>query len=76
MIRRAKLADLPVLTELALELWPDHGADKMYFDLGKIMTAGRAYSFLPMKKKNRWVLPSVSCAMIMWRVQKLRLLAT
>jgi aminoglycoside 6'-N-acetyltransferase I len=46
MIRRAKLTDLPVLTELALELWPDHSADKMYFDLGKIMTSGESVFFL------------------------------
>ena len=46
MIRRAKLTDLPVLTELALELWPDHSADKMYFDLGKIMTSGESIFFM------------------------------
>ena len=46
MIRKAKIADLPVLTELALEQWPDHGADKMYFDLGRIMTAGESVFFL------------------------------
>ena len=46
MIRNAKLTDLPVLTELALELWPDHSADKMYFDLGRIMTAGESVFFL------------------------------
>ena len=52
MIRRAKLADLPVLTELALELWPDHGADKMYFDLGKIMTAGESVFFLAYEEEK------------------------
>ena len=46
MIRRAKMADLPVLTELALELWPDNAADKMYFDLGGIMTSGESIFFL------------------------------
>ena len=46
MIRRAKIADLPVLTELALELWPDNAADKMYFDLGGIMTSGESIFFL------------------------------
>ena len=45
MIRRAKIEDLPVLTELALELWPNHGADKMYFDLGRIMTSGESVFF-------------------------------
>ena len=52
MIRRAKLADLPVLTELALELWSDHGADKMYFDLGKIMTAGESVFFLAYEEEK------------------------
>ena len=46
MIRRAKMEDLPVLTELALELWPDNAADKMYFDLGGIMTSGESIFFL------------------------------
>lgn len=46
MIRNAKMADLPVLTELALELWPGHGADKMYFDLGRIMASGESVFFL------------------------------
>ena len=46
MIRKAKMNDLPVLTELALELWPQHAADKMYYDLGKIMTAGESVFFL------------------------------
>lgn len=52
MIRRAKLEDLPVLTELALELWPGHGADKMYFDLGKIMTAGESVFFLAYEEEK------------------------
>ena len=38
--------DLPKLTELALELWPDNAADKMYYDLGKIMMAGESVFFL------------------------------
>ena len=38
--------DLPVLTGLALELWPDYGADTMYYDLGKIMVAGESVFFL------------------------------
>ena len=46
MIRKAKMNDLPVLTELALELWRDHAADKMYYDLGTIMTAGESVFFL------------------------------
>ena len=46
MIRKAKLDDLPVLTELALELWHEHAADKMYYDLGKIMISGESIFFL------------------------------
>ena len=46
MIRKAKLEDLPVLTELALELWHEHAADKMYYDLGKIMVSGESVFFL------------------------------
>ena len=42
MIRKAEMCDLPVLTELVLELWPDNAADKMYYDLGKIMMAGES----------------------------------
>ena len=38
--------DLPRLTELALELWPNNAVDKMYYDLGKIMTAGESVFFL------------------------------
>ena len=46
MIRKATMNDLPILTELALELWPEHAADKMYYDLGKIMTSGESVFFL------------------------------
>jgi hypothetical protein len=46
MIRKAEMNDLPILTELALELWPDHAADKMYFDLGSIMMAGESVFFI------------------------------
>ena len=46
MIRKANMNDLPVLTGQALELWPDNAADKMYYDLGKIMTAGESVFFL------------------------------
>ena len=46
MIRKANMNDLSVLTELALELWPDNAADKMYYDLGKIMMAGESVFFL------------------------------
>ena len=46
MIRKATMNDLPRLTELALELWHEHAADKMYYDLGKIMVSGESVFFL------------------------------
>ena len=46
MIRKANMNDLPRLTELALELWPDNAVDTMYYDLGKIMAAGESIFFL------------------------------
>lgn len=46
MIQKAKIVDLPILTRLALELWRDHSADRMYYDLGGIMTSGESVFFL------------------------------
>lgn len=46
MIRKADMNDLPRLTELALELWPDNAVDTMYYDLGKIMVEGESIFFL------------------------------
>ena len=46
MIRKANMNDLPRLTELAMELWPDHAVDTMYYDLGKIMVEGESVFFL------------------------------
>lgn len=46
MIRKATMEDLPRLTELALELWPDNAVDTMYYDLGKFMTAKDGVFFL------------------------------
>ena len=52
MIRKANMNDLPVLTGLALELWPNHGADTMYYDIGKIMTAGESVFFLAYRENT------------------------
>ena len=52
MIRKAKIADLPLLTELALELWHEHAADKMYYDLGRIMTSGESIFFLAFEEER------------------------
>ena len=46
MIRKATMQDLPRLTELALELWPDNAVDTMYYELGKFMTAKDGAFFL------------------------------
>ena len=46
MIRKANMNDLPRLTELALELWPENAADTLYYDLGTIMTGGESVFFL------------------------------
>ena len=52
MIRKANIKDLPVLTELALELWHEHAADKMYYDLGRIMTSGESIFFLAYEEEK------------------------
>ena len=46
MIRKANMNDLPRLTELALELWPENAVDTMYYDLGTIMVGGESVFFL------------------------------
>ena len=51
MIRKANMNDLPRLTELALELWPDHAVDTMYYDMGKIMVEGESVFFLAYREE-------------------------
>ncbi len=46
MIRKAEFSDLPVLTDLALKLWPDHGREEMYEELASIMAKPDAAFFL------------------------------
>ena len=46
MIRKAEFSDLPVLTDLALKLWPDHGREEMYEELASIMEKPDAAFFL------------------------------
>ena len=46
MIRKANMNDLPRLTELALELWPESAVDTMYYDLGTVMVSGESVFFL------------------------------
>lgn len=46
MIRKAEFSDLPVLTNLALKLWPDHDREEMYEELSSIMAKPDAAFFL------------------------------
>lgn len=46
MIRKAESADLGVLTDLALKLWPDHDREEMYEELSSIMAKPDAAFFL------------------------------
>ena len=46
MIRKAEFSDLPVLTDLALKLWPDHDREEMYEELASIMEKPDAAFFL------------------------------
>lgn len=46
MIRKAEFSDLPVLTGLALKLWPDHDREEMYEELSSLMAKPDAAFFL------------------------------
>jgi aminoglycoside 6'-N-acetyltransferase I len=46
MIRKAEFSDLPVLTDLALKLWPDHDREDMHEELASIMEKPDAAFFL------------------------------
>ena len=46
MIRKAEFSDLPVLTDLALKLWPGHDRDEMHEALASIMENPNAAFFL------------------------------
>ena len=46
MIRKADFSDLPVLTDLALKLWPDHDREEMSEELSSIMAKPDAAFFL------------------------------
>lgn len=45
-IRKAETKDLPVLSELACKLWPDHGAAEMHSEMATIMEKPDAAFFL------------------------------
>ena len=46
MIRKAEFSDLPVLTDLALKLWPDHDREEMYEELASLVEKPDAAFFL------------------------------
>ena len=46
MIREAGFSDLPVLTDLALKLWPNHDREELANDLERIMAKEDAAFFL------------------------------
>ena len=52
MIRRAEPSDLDALCMLALELWPEHGAEEMWEDLASIMAQPEAAFFLLMDRET------------------------
>lgn len=46
MIRKAKNRDLPILAELACQLWPDHTAEEMQVEFAEIIAKTDAAFFL------------------------------
>lgn len=46
MIRKAEIRDLPILAELACQLWPDHTVAEMQEDMVEIMAQSDAAFFL------------------------------
>ena len=45
-IRKAKIEDLPVLTDLALKLWPDHDREALRCELADILPREEAAFFM------------------------------
>ena len=52
MIRRAEIQDVPVLTELALSLWPDHTPGEMQSELAEIIGKPDAAFFIAYDEKT------------------------
>ena len=46
MIRKAEIKDLPILTELACQLWPDHTVEEMSSEFAEILAKPDAAFFL------------------------------
>ena len=45
MIRKAEIKDLPILAELACQLWPDNTVEEMCAEMGEILTKPDAAFF-------------------------------
>ena len=46
MIQKAEIKDLPILAELACQLWPDHTVEEMYTEFAEILAKNDAAYFL------------------------------
>lgn len=46
MIRKAEIKNLPILAELACQLWPDHTVEEMYAEFAEILAKPDAAFFL------------------------------
>ena len=51
MIRKAESKDLPILAELACQLWPDNTVDEMCSEMGEILAKPDAAFFLAYAEK-------------------------
>ncbi len=45
MIRKAESKDLPIIAELACQLWPDHTVEEMQKDMAEILAQSDAAFF-------------------------------
>lgn len=52
MIRQADMRDLDTLTDLTLELWPDHSRQEMKTELQRQLSVERAVYFLAVEEEN------------------------
>ena len=52
MIRQADMRDVDTLTDLTLELWPDHSRQEMKTELQRQLSAERAVYFLAVEEEN------------------------
>ena len=74
MVKPAEVRDLEALANLAVLLWENHSAEDLLYEFTKIMSHGEAQFFVKYVKDVPSALRNASCAMIMWRELKQRLL--